>query len=228
MANLFADGFESGDLTAWSSAFTDGGDLSAHADAKLHGSYGLKCVIDDTTNIYVEDDTPNNEKRYRVRFYFNTNSLSMGDYDNFRPLYAGPLYIQLRYRTGLGTYQIFPIVKNDNNAEVSGTITNISNARHCIEVDYVVSSAPGANDGSFSWWLDGAFIETQSGIDNDTKVITMVWLGTFSITANVSGTFFLDDYASNNDGSEIGLLHKWNAATITKWNGKLIKKWNGI
>jgi hypothetical protein len=38
---IFADGFESGDLCAWSSSGTDGGDLSVTAAAAIGGSFGL-------------------------------------------------------------------------------------------------------------------------------------------------------------------------------------------
>ena len=48
---LFADGFESGDLTAWDSSATDSGDLSAETAAAAVGTYGLQAVIDDNNAI---------------------------------------------------------------------------------------------------------------------------------------------------------------------------------
>jgi hypothetical protein len=45
---IFSDGFESGDFSAWSSATTDGGDLSVTSAAALAGSYGMQALIDDT------------------------------------------------------------------------------------------------------------------------------------------------------------------------------------
>jgi hypothetical protein len=75
------DGFESGDLSAWSSSSTDGGDLSASTAAVLHGTYGLQAVIDDTNAIYLTDDNPNAEPRYRARFYFDPNSITMANND---------------------------------------------------------------------------------------------------------------------------------------------------
>ena len=44
---IFADGFESGTLGAWSSAVTDGGDLAVSTEAALVGSQGLAVNIND-------------------------------------------------------------------------------------------------------------------------------------------------------------------------------------
>lgn len=38
-------------------------------------------MLDDTASIYVQDETPNAEKEYRVRYYMNPNSLIMGSSD---------------------------------------------------------------------------------------------------------------------------------------------------
>ena len=61
---IFADGFESGNLSAWSSSAIDLGDLSVSPAAALSANQGMQAVIDDTTGIYVTDDTPNSEPRY--------------------------------------------------------------------------------------------------------------------------------------------------------------------
>src|SRR6185503_15926084 len=74
---IFADGFESGNLAAWTSNSNDLGDLSVSNSAALVGTRGLQAVIDDINSIYVTDDTPNAEPRYRARFYFDPNSIVM-------------------------------------------------------------------------------------------------------------------------------------------------------
>ena len=74
---LFADGFEAGDLSAWSSSATDGGDLSVSSQAAITGSYGLQAVLDDNNSIYVTDWSPFEEAHYRARFYFDPNSIPM-------------------------------------------------------------------------------------------------------------------------------------------------------
>jgi len=211
MANLFSDGFESGDLSAWSSALIDGGDLSAAVEAALHGSYGLNVLMNDTTEKSVRDDTPAAEKRYRARFYVNINSLSMEDNEEFGLMYllnssniVGTTII-LKYTTATG-YEIIMGTKNDAGAYSYINAPNISNGVHAIEFDWKASSAPGANDGTSQLWIDGNLIGSGTGKDTDTRQVDYVKLGAMNIYAAITGTFFLDDFASNNDGSPIGLI----------------------
>src|SRR5829696_6572388 len=58
---IFADGFETGDLSAWSSSVIDAGDLSVSAADALAGSQGLQAMIDDNGAISVTNDAPNTE-----------------------------------------------------------------------------------------------------------------------------------------------------------------------
>lgn len=214
MADLFSDGFESGDLSAWDDSETDSGDLSAHADAALHGSYGAKLVIDDTNSIYVQDNTPSGESRYRLRFYIDINSLSMGEGDEFRvftgqdegwggsPYTIDGLIINLKYTSS--TYKIYVSAANDSLTLNSSSEYTVTDDVHYIETDWSASSAPGEDDGFISLYIDGALKETVSGVDNDSWGIDIALLGAQGLDADTSGTLYLDDFASNNDGSEIG------------------------
>ncbi len=74
---IFADGFESGNLSAWTSSTTDNGNLSVSAAAALVGSQGMQALINDNNAISVTDDSPSTEPRYRARFYFDPNSITM-------------------------------------------------------------------------------------------------------------------------------------------------------
>ncbi|HJS18176.1 MAG TPA: right-handed parallel beta-helix repeat-containing protein, partial [Anaerolineales bacterium] len=79
---IFANGFESGDLSAWSGSATNGAHLGVSPAAALAGSFGMQVQINGTTALYVNDASPNAEPRYRVRFYFDPNSVTLasGDY----------------------------------------------------------------------------------------------------------------------------------------------------
>lgn len=80
---IFQDGFESGSSSAWTEV--DGeGDLNVTAAAALNGTFGLAALIDNTTVMYVLDNSPTNEARYRARFYFDPNAITMtmGDLHN--------------------------------------------------------------------------------------------------------------------------------------------------
>ena len=52
------------------------------------GTYGMQALIDDTTDNYVQDDTPAGKSVYRARFYINKNTISMGNQKSF-VLFAG-------------------------------------------------------------------------------------------------------------------------------------------
>ncbi|HET9588194.1 MAG TPA: hypothetical protein VFO91_05360, partial [Anaerolineales bacterium] len=76
---IFADSFESGNLSAWTANSIDKGDLTVSTAAALAGSQGLQAVIDDNNTIHVRDDSPNAEPRYLARFYFDPNSIPMAN-----------------------------------------------------------------------------------------------------------------------------------------------------
>ena len=82
---IFSDKVDSGSLLFWSSSQTDGGDLSVQPTAALASSaFGIQSVIDDTAGLFVQDDTPNEENRYRARFYVDPNGFDPG-----RPPWSG-------------------------------------------------------------------------------------------------------------------------------------------
>ncbi|HEX5809324.1 MAG TPA: right-handed parallel beta-helix repeat-containing protein, partial [Anaerolineales bacterium] len=78
---IFASSFESGNLSDWSGNANGGGDLSVSPAAALSGANGLQAVINDTTVLSVTSDQPNAEPRYRLRFYFDPNSIAMANGD---------------------------------------------------------------------------------------------------------------------------------------------------
>jgi len=221
-ASLFKDGFESGDLSKWrSSPNTDGGDLSVTTTAALHGSYGLSCLIDDTTYLRVYDDTPNSETRYRVRFYIDPNSITMADGTNITLISlwdsgwtASPFIV--RFQKNSGVYQI---IVNDNT-ETVWWVATISDAPHYVEVDWKA----GVADAFLKFWLDGSLVGSNTALAGN-FIVDFVYLGATSISSGISGTFYLDDFASNNDGTLIGpvgsaSLDITDAITVEGWAKK--------
>jgi hypothetical protein len=197
----FADGFESGNLSAWSSSVIDAGDLSVSAAAALVGINGLQAVIDDNNSIYVTDDTPSAEPRYRARFYFDPDSISMvsGDAHNLFFGYAGTSTAVLRgaFRFSSGAYQIRFGLLNDSGTWLNTSWFTISDAPHAIEFDWRAATGAGANDGGLTLWMDGAQKADLTGVDNDTRRIDRVRFGAASgIDTGTRGTYYFDAFES--------------------------------
>jgi PKD repeat protein len=198
--NIFADGFEAGNLSAWSTAVTGGTDLSVSPVAALEGSYGLQVVINDNTAMYVRDDTPDAETRYRARFYFDPNTITMtsGDTHYLFVGRSGTLdMFRVQFRNSGGNYQILAQLRNDGTGYTGTAWYTLSDSPHFIEIDWQASTAVGANNGYISLWIDGALRQTRSGIDNDTRRVDEVRLGpSAGIDTGTRGMYYLDAFES--------------------------------
>jgi len=201
---IFADGFETGDLSAWSAVVNGGGDLGTTADWALVGTQGLKAFINDTTAMYVRDDTPASEPRYRARFYFHPTSISMQS-GNTHVILAGRtgnvdvFRVQFRYYNG--DYQINAQIRTDAATYSSTAWYTISpDTLHFIEIDWRAATSNGANDGYISLWIDGSLKQTWSGVDNDTCRVDEVRLGPSSgIDSGTEGIELFDAFESRRE-----------------------------
>lgn len=199
---LFADGFESGTLSAWSSSSTDGGDLSVNASAALVDSFGLQAVLDDNNAIFVTDETPGSERRYRVRFYFDPNSISMTNGDGHYLLQGFTItgttqivVLQVELRFSAPNYQVRVQAFNDNKGTVTTAWFDLTDAAHVLEVDWRAATTIGTNDGGLIFWLDGLQQVALNGFDNDTRRIDRVRLGAVAgIDSGTRGAYFFDAF----------------------------------
>ena len=198
---LFLDGFESGSFSAWSAAVTDGSSLSVSPTAALKGSFGLQALINDNNSIYVTDNTPNAEPRYRARFYFDPNSIVMADRDSHYLFYgnaaAATPILRVELPNSKGIYQLRAAARNDSNGWVNSAWRTITDASHAIELDWTAASFAGANNGSLAFWIDGISVGSLTGIDNDTRRIDSVQLGAVAeVDAGTRGTYYFDAFES--------------------------------
>jgi len=200
---IFADGFESGNLSAWSSSSTNNGALLASSASALNGTgYGLEARITSNTEMYVSDTTPNTENQYRARFYFDPNSITMSNGNAHYILlgYYGSstqaIRLELRYYAL--NYQIRASVRTDSGTYRTTSWFTISDAPHYIEINWVASTAAGANNGSLSLWIDGVSRASLNLVDNDTQRIDMIRLGPVSgLDTGTRGTYYFDQFQSN-------------------------------
>jgi hypothetical protein len=208
---LFADGLESGDFSAWSYSVVDGGDLSVSAQAALVGSYGMKAVLDDNVSIYVTDFSPFDETRYRGRFYFDPNTITMANNNAHYLLYAlnrdDVVVARLELRRYNNTYQVRASVVNDGTSWSNSAWFTITDASHKLEIDWRASSGPGANNGGITFWVDDVQRGIFTNIDNDTRKVDYVRLGGLAgIDSGTRGTYYFDDFVSRRQ-SYIGMLN---------------------
>lgn len=161
----------------------------------------MQALINNNTAIYVSDATPANETRYRARFYFDPNSISMSSGNSFYMFYgynaANTVLLRIEFRYASGTYQLRVNTLNDSGTWLSTTYINLSDSVHYVEIDWRASSAAGANNGVVTLWLDGVQRANLTGVDNDTRRIDRVSLGVVAgIDSRTRGTLFIDAFES--------------------------------
>ena len=199
---IFKDGFESGDFSAWSSVNTGGGDLTVSTEAKLTGNYGVQAVINDTAIMGFTDDSPNNETRYRFRFYFDPNSITMSNAEMFaliRIYQVSATILELDFRKYNGNYELSMIYNHDTGWGSTSYVA-MTDAPHILEFDWKSATAVGANDGYLTIWIDGVQVRNNTNIDNDTRRIDRITMGAISgMDAGTSGTIYFDAFESRRD-----------------------------
>jgi hypothetical protein len=204
---IFEDDFESCNLRLWKQRQLDGGDLSA-GHAPMSGDCAVIAVIDDNNPLFVGDLTPVAEPRYRVRFYFHPNSISMvsGDshtiFQGYRQ--SADLVLTVEFRRYLGKYQLRAGLKRDDGTWRRTSWYAISNSIHFIELNWWASTSKSASNGGLTVWIDEIQKFTATAVDNDTKRIDKVRMGpSASIDPGTRGTYYFDRFKSTR-GTPIG------------------------
>jgi beta-propeller uncharacterized protein DUF5122 len=201
---IFKDGFDLG-FSAWSGSSTGLANLFVDPAAQMAGGpVGLRAYVDDLTPLYVQDDSPNDEDRYRARFYLDAVDFDPGEDLDHRRVRTFIVFsenpgrrlaaVVLR-RVG-GAYAVMGRARRDDNSQADTGWAPIAPGAHRIELDLKRSSTPDANDGWFRFWVDGTQIADLSGIDNNRSAVDFVRLGALSLKGGASGTLFWDTFES--------------------------------
>ena len=199
---IFADGFENGNLTGWTANSTNNGSLSVSSNSALAGSYGMQAAISGQTNMYVRDDSPVAESRYRARFYFDPNSVSMANSDYIYILqgYAATtnaIMLRLEFKYSNGTYQMRLKVLDNSGTWLNTAYVTIGDTPHVLEFDWLAASAPGANNGQAVFWVDGVQQGSLAGVANDSYRLESIRFGVpYLSSATMSGTIYFDAFES--------------------------------
>ncbi|MBN1244781.1 hypothetical protein JXA31_04230 [Candidatus Bathyarchaeota archaeon] len=173
---LFSDGFESGDFSAWTSTATSGSTLSVVGSPVHHGSYALQLSGLDTASDegYAYKQFTDSSEIYARAFYLWKDALpaATGSYWCLTPRLSGQngvtfLVIEpifdfnnskwgIRYRSG-GAFV---------NSFETGTSSTSADTWYCLEVHSVIS----ADSGIAELWVDGVQKVSVSGINNTDRL----------------------------------------------------------
>jgi hypothetical protein len=198
---IFADGFESGNTDAWTGSKKDSGDLSVTAQAALVGSWGLQATLDDDTTLFLTDDSPTSEDSYRVRFYFDPNTISMGHLDQHQIFiaYQGTIspVLRLYLRKYNASFKLMVSAKQDSGTWANSKWFDLADKSQSIEIYWKATTDPGAQNGLLKMWIDGALKANKTNLDDDTLRIDRVRLGAVTgIDPNTRGAYYFDDFIS--------------------------------
>jgi hypothetical protein len=210
---IFKDGFEQGGLSAWSAA-AGGPDLAISGAAGLAGTTtGVQATVDDTEGLFVQDDSPADEGRYRARFYLDTNGFDPGETQSHfrtRTLIAfteNPTRrvaaVVLR-RIG-NVYAVMGRARRDDNTQANTGFFSITDGAHAVEIELLRATGPDANDGALELWIDGASMIRLTGLDNSLAEVDFARMGALSVKTGATGTLYFDEFESRRQ-SYIDLL----------------------
>jgi len=211
---IFADGFESGDTSAWSGAVGANipqGAYTAEALCKLCvntlsaqvNTYGLKVRVPDKKPHFLTDTSPTAETRYRARFYVNIKTLKMSNNNNFKILMGrsdttAPFFVQVR-KYGL-KYQIRAAIRTNGGTMPKTAWVLLPKKSVPVEIDWMASDNLVTPNGYIELFVNNVSKASKTGIANDTHVIETVRLGLTSkikLAFNISGYFLLDAFTSD-------------------------------
>jgi M6 family metalloprotease-like protein len=198
---LFADSFESGDVSAWSGGKLDGGDFAVTAAAAMEGAYGAAVTIDDNNQAHVTDHTPAAVRNYLARFRLNPKHLAMANGDRFTVFgaYTDTAYVAtIELRFSSGQHELRALARlDDGTALVTPAVYLSPDFPYELQLEWRGASAPGANDGALRFLVNGYLQGDYAGLDTDTLRIERSLLGAVTgVDAGTRGTLYLDAFES--------------------------------
>ena len=211
---IFSDGFESGNLSAWSgkvgARISDPSfgtealcKLCVRMKGALAGSYSLKVRIPDKKPHFLKDSSPIWVKTYTGSFIIKVGKTLQMDHLNKFTVFQGrqgkkvPFLLQVRKKGTI--FQIRALVRKDGGGYLKTSWALLPKAATKVTVGWGASSGAGANNGFVVVFLNDIMAGTVYYVDNDQHVVNYIRLGvTAPIKAlyNISGAFKLDDFIS--------------------------------
>lgn len=197
---IFRDGFEAGDLSAWSKKATDGGDAAVTDGAALAGDKGLALTVDDAAALFARDDTPAREGHYRARFTLDPNSISMRAAARLtifsatsREPVGKPFKLQLRKKDR--KYQVLLQVLQPPASPARTAWLDIPDGPTAIEIEWLRARSASAHDGLARIWIGDTQVAELPGLGNGTLAVDDVKLGApAGADGTTRGTLYIDHF----------------------------------
>ncbi len=151
--NLFADGFDSGNFSAWSSTGGNTARISVSTGAAQAGTYKMQALISSNASGYVQDNRPFAEASYHARFYFNPNGYATGNGSNPATVTlfsgqnaGGTTLFEVQYRRSNNTgYQVRLSVVRTGGTTSGSWYTINNNAWNAIEIAWASGTSTTAS-----------------------------------------------------------------------------------
>jgi hypothetical protein len=203
LAAILADiDHETGDLSQYDSV---SGTTTVITPGLAYTSYKL---WPQTGNSFGAKNFALSQSRLRLRLYFDPNGITTPD-GEWHPIVIIDTLPSYAFRVAFfrngSSYLIRPQASNDASGDEYGNYVMVDGCPHWIEVDYQVSS--GTNNGFIKMWVDGLSTSPPSqvlNLDNDTKTIDWLVLGSIHDYLPVVGTIYIDEIVVNDTGDPIG------------------------
>jgi len=216
MSDIFDITLEDGDLGEFDSTTTDSGDLSAHEDAAIFGTYGLQAVLDDTNVLSaIKYVSATGQDVFRWRVYFDPNSVSMPEGSSFyfqrlrSAGFATDFLVCYFHYSAANGYRANIYLRDDDNANPFNHYSpTISDGVHYLEFQVTKATNATSDDGTLRWWIDGSEETGFTEWDNfnlfDDATAYWFYCCAISVDTDTSGAVYFDNFKANDDGSEIG------------------------
>ncbi len=189
---IFADGFESGSFSAWSSVTnnSNGNTISVTSGDASEGTYKMQASVN-SQNRYVTDQTPAAETSYRARFDFNPNGANGTNITReiFRGLDGNTTLFTVSVRRQSNAYQVGATVVRAGGQTSTNWYTISSSSYTAIEIAWAAG-----NPVTFSLSTNGAVRQTLTGLNTSAYALDTVQLGPRGSTLGT--TWYFDNFTS--------------------------------
>ncbi len=197
---IFKDDFESGDVAAWSGVKNVGGKIQI--DEGPH----LQLTVFGAKSVYLRDNSPDAEARYRARFYFNLNNLGL-DPGHLLKLFVGKQrgekawVFAIELRTFGGYHLMRAVIRRNNGTHAHTRWTGALLAPWmAVEMDWRRASSPDASDGSLELWIQGQPFDKVENIKNgEDSIDSVLWGGVRGLGRSATGSILLDRFESRRE-----------------------------